>query len=175
MSGLSREAISQNIKTEKEAGKPQEQAVAIALSKSRGDRLDEALHRAAGLGGRLDALAGRMDAEFNEGDHPRSGDGKFGSGGGNTASVDLVKTTQLKAETKATGVKMYRERLRKGENIGPIEVVKAKDTGEYFLLDGHHRLAAYKAEGKKEIPIKIHAESSNGKKAREYVRAMRFG
>ena len=35
--GKSREAVSQNIKTEMEAGKPQKQAVAIALNKARGD------------------------------------------------------------------------------------------------------------------------------------------
>lgn len=35
--GKSREAISQNIKTEMKAGKPQKQAVAIALNKARGD------------------------------------------------------------------------------------------------------------------------------------------
>lgn len=38
--GSSREAISKNIKTEVEAGKPQKQAVAIALSKARGDADD---------------------------------------------------------------------------------------------------------------------------------------
>lgn len=37
VSGNSRAAISHNIKTEMEAGKPQKQAVAIALNKSRGD------------------------------------------------------------------------------------------------------------------------------------------
>lgn len=35
--GKSREAVSQNTKTEMEAGKPQKQAVAIALNKARGD------------------------------------------------------------------------------------------------------------------------------------------
>lgn len=34
-SGKSKEAVSSNIRTEKAAGKPQKQAVAIALSKSR--------------------------------------------------------------------------------------------------------------------------------------------
>ena len=34
-SGSSRKAVSSNIKTEMKAGKPQKQAVAIALSKSR--------------------------------------------------------------------------------------------------------------------------------------------
>jgi hypothetical protein len=33
-SGSSKETISQNIKTEREAGKPEKQAVAIALSKA---------------------------------------------------------------------------------------------------------------------------------------------
>jgi len=37
-SGKSRAAVSSNIKTEMKAGKPQKQAVAIALSKARGGR-----------------------------------------------------------------------------------------------------------------------------------------
>jgi len=36
--GSGRKAISSNIKTEMKAGKPQKQAVAIALSKARGGR-----------------------------------------------------------------------------------------------------------------------------------------
>lgn len=37
-SGSSRKVVSQNIKTEIKAGKPQKQAVAIALSKARGGK-----------------------------------------------------------------------------------------------------------------------------------------
>lgn len=53
--------------------------------------MDAALHRAAGLGARMDALAERMDA-FNEGDHPRDANGKFGSGGGH--GVSKVEPTE---------------------------------------------------------------------------------
>jgi hypothetical protein len=46
--GSSQEVISQNIKTEKAAGKPQEQAVAIALSKA-GKSNQDALRPSYGL------------------------------------------------------------------------------------------------------------------------------
>lgn len=59
-SGQSREAFSHNVKTEMEAGKSQEQAVAIAYSK-RGDQLDQALTRVADIGARLDSMAERVE------------------------------------------------------------------------------------------------------------------
>ncbi|HEY4153503.1 MAG TPA: hypothetical protein VGM38_09300 [Pseudolysinimonas sp.] len=53
-SGSSREVVSANIKTEIAAGKPQKQAVAIALSKSRGDcpqrDYHDACHRGDAIG-----------------------------------------------------------------------------------------------------------------------------
>lgn len=45
-----------NIETEVAAGKPQKQAVAIAYSKARGDRMDAAMDRLDGLMKRMDEL-----------------------------------------------------------------------------------------------------------------------
>jgi hypothetical protein len=62
------EAISRNIKTEKAAGKPQDQAVAIALNTAKGDstmtdRLDSILAKCDSMEKRVDALcASRSDA-----------------------------------------------------------------------------------------------------------------
>lgn len=67
-SGSSRSAVSANIRTEIEAGKPQKQAVAIALNKARGDALGggsvtiaELVTKAAGLASRADAAFDRAD------------------------------------------------------------------------------------------------------------------
>ena len=68
-SGSSREVIGHNIKTEEAAGKPQKQAVAIALNKARGDdydaMLDACMDRMDMVGRRIDALATRRDATLN--------------------------------------------------------------------------------------------------------------
>lgn len=55
----------------------------------------------------------------------------------NTWNADLVAT--------------YRERIRNGEQIDPIEVV-LDDKGAIFVVDGHHRARAAQLEGK-EIPF----------------------
>ena len=49
-----------------------------------------------------------------------------------------------------SGVEMYREKIRNGEHIDPIDITKAGD-----ILDGHHRYLAYKAEGKTEMPARV--------------------
>lgn len=66
-SGKSRAAFSHNVKTEVEAGKPQEQAVAIAYAKERGDsaisahctKMDAIADACEKLSGRMDAFQGR--------------------------------------------------------------------------------------------------------------------
>jgi 8-oxo-dGTP pyrophosphatase MutT (NUDIX family) len=68
--GSSKEAIGKNIATEIDAGKDPKQAAAIAYS-----------------------VARKADAEFNESDHPRGADGKFGSGGGSGKLTSDEKST----------------------------------------------------------------------------------
>lgn len=79
VSGSSREVISQNIATERNAGKPEKQAVAIAMNKSRSDeslllkniRLDalkDCADAVEGLMKRADALGARFDAEKEKGE-----------------------------------------------------------------------------------------------------------
>jgi hypothetical protein len=66
--GSSKAAFSSNVATERKAGKPQKQAVAIAYAqKERKDmdfesKLDAALDCAGALGARMDALSARRDA-----------------------------------------------------------------------------------------------------------------
>lgn len=112
--GKSKKAFSHNVKTEMKAGKPQKQAVAIAYSEAGEDSAEaeveaairagqeesEAEEEAAEAGKResthqkralekLQRLQERRSEaadEFKESDHPRSDDGKFGSGGGSGKS-----------------------------------------------------------------------------------------
>ena len=57
--GSSRSAFEHNVKTEIAAGKEQKQAVAIAYSKQRGDKLDAACVKLDALDKRMEALAQR--------------------------------------------------------------------------------------------------------------------
>jgi len=61
-----------------------------------GSKLDRALISAAVLTTRLALFSTRADAVFNEADHPRASDGKFGSGGGPSSplSQDDKETLQ---------------------------------------------------------------------------------
>ncbi len=54
-----------------------------------GSKLDRALASAAALSTRLALFQTRADAAFNEADHPRAEDGKFGSGGGGAKGLDF--------------------------------------------------------------------------------------
>lgn len=47
-------------------------------------KLDSAIEKAEKLSKKFDSVLRRADADFKESDHPRSSDGKFGSGGGST-------------------------------------------------------------------------------------------
>ena len=60
--GSSRETIGRNIATEEGAGKPAKQAIAIALSKSRGDAADALCDSVAALCDSVAKLVPRVDA-----------------------------------------------------------------------------------------------------------------
>jgi len=54
-------------------------------------------------------------------------------------------------------VMQYRNDIRKGNYVDPIQVMKAKPgmwgKGDYTITDGHHRYVAHKAEGKTHIQV----------------------
>jgi ParB-like chromosome segregation protein Spo0J len=50
-------------------------------------------------------------------------------------------------------VNSFRASIRAGRPIPPIEVRGTKEFG--IVFDGHHRLAAYKAEKQKTIPVRL--------------------
>ena len=139
-SGSSREVISRNIATERNAGRPPKQAEAIAFSKARGDeslpfdkiRLDalkDCADAVAALAARADALCARQDA-FSEGDHPRASDGKFGSGGGGKKSGGAPS-------------KEVASHMAKFHGNGASEAMQAR---EKYKAAGNHE-AAEKAHG----------------------------
>jgi hypothetical protein len=74
-----------------------------------GSKLDRALASAAALTTRMALFQTRADATFNEADHPRAPDVKFGSGGGSSAKLvgkhhDLVTKVGFKPSEHAPGV-----------------------------------------------------------------------
>jgi len=51
---------------------------------------------------------------------------------------------------------MFAENMRDGFEIDPIEIqVHPKDSNKYRILDGAHRLQAYKEIGTTELPVHI--------------------
>lgn len=82
--GTGKEAFSKNVETEMAAGKPQKQAVAIAYSKQRKNRMNkDTAKQAMNL---IHALDKALDA-WNESSHKRAANGQFGSGGGSGNSA----------------------------------------------------------------------------------------
>ena len=137
--GSSKEVISKNIATEVAAGKPQKQAVAIALNEARGDafaeqsaqedtswhtKLDSAVEGVVRLGSRLDALELKnmsVDAlrryYFNQPKH-----------GG--------RETEIEAEFKRRGLKLDAlEKSRKDAGGDKVALAKVEDTAKaYYSL-----------------------------------------
>jgi hypothetical protein len=120
-------------------------------------------------------------------DEPRNESGEWESGGGGgksgkwaagkkgNAPLSAIKTSQAASETNKEQVKSYREQIRSGKKLAPLEVVYTKEDKKFRLLDGHHRYLAYKAEGVKKVPVRVAYVAPTVKKANSYIRAMRFG
>lgn len=62
------------------------------------------------------------------------------------AYVDMKK---IVADSKVypEGVKMYQDRIKRGEDIGTITLIKHPKEDLYAVLDGHHRFYAYSNMG----------------------------
>ena len=60
---------------------------------------------------------------------------------------------KIVADTKVSpeAIELYKQKIKNGEKIPPIIVVKHPKFEVYAVLDGHHRYYAYSELGKKEI------------------------
>jgi hypothetical protein len=60
---------------------------------------------------------------------------------------------KIVADTKVSpeAIEMYKQKIKNGEKIAPIIVVKHPKFDVYAVLDGHHRYYAYLELGKKKV------------------------
>lgn len=70
---------------------------------------------------------------------------------------------KLIADTKVDpkAIEMYRQKIRNGEKIGPIIVIKHPKFDVYAVLDGHHRYYALLELGKKMVDCALAGDFSS--------------
>lgn len=75
----------------------------------------------------------------------------------------LVPIKEIVADTKVTreGVDRYKKKIKNGEKIAPLIVVRHPKFHKYAVLDGHHRYYAYLELGKKEVNCAIAGDFSS--------------
>ena len=75
----------------------------------------------------------------------------------------LVPIDEIVADTKVSreGVEGYKQKIKSGEKIAPIIVVKHPKFEKYAVLDGHHRYYAYLELGKKEVNCALAGDFSS--------------
>ena len=74
-----------------------------------------------------------------------------------------VPIKKIVADTKVSreGVDGYKQKIKKGEKIAPVIVVKHPKFEKYAVLDGHHRYYAYLELGKKEVNCTLGGDFSS--------------
>jgi hypothetical protein len=115
----------------------------------------------------LPTAPGSVDAvDFNPNHDER---GLFSSGGV-MISIDRIKPTQPKKETTQAGVDKYVADFKSGKKVKPIVAIHDRESGDYLVLDGHHRLAAAKQSGLGSMAVRSAASVKTSKEAHQYVR-----
>jgi hypothetical protein len=68
-----------------------------------------------------------------------------------------IRTEKIVADSKvySMGVKRYEDKIRHGEDVGTIIVIKHPKKELYAVLDGHHRYWAQKKMGIKKIKCAV--------------------
>jgi hypothetical protein len=71
--------------------------------------------------------------------------------------AEYISIKKIVADSKvySEGVKKYENRIRNGDDIGTIIVIKHPKKELYAVLDGHHRYWAQKEMGIKEIKCAV--------------------
>jgi ParB-like nuclease domain len=74
-----------------------------------------------------------------------------------------VPIEEIVADIKVTreGVDGYKQKIKSGEKIAPLIVVKHPKFDKYAVLDGHHRYYAYLELGKKEVDCALAGDFSS--------------
>ena len=74
-----------------------------------------------------------------------------------------VPIEEIVADTKVSreGVEGYKHKIKTGEKIAPVIVVKHPRFKKYAVLDGHHRYYAYLELGKKEVDCALSGDFSS--------------
>jgi phage-related protein (TIGR01555 family) len=115
------------------------------------------------------------DAGYKETDHPRDKNGRWATTpGSKMVDIGAVKTMQGRDETDKVTLEMYREHIRAGTRLSPLDVIHVKETGNYHVLDGHHRLYAARDEKLGRVRVRVAAKVDKVREATKYYRAMRF-
>jgi hypothetical protein len=75
----------------------------------------------------------------------------------------LVPIEEIVADTKVSreGVEGYKQKIKSGEKIAHIIVVKHPKFKKYAVLDGHHRYYAYLELGRKEVNCALAGDFSS--------------
>ena len=70
---------------------------------------------------------------------------------------------KLVADTKVDpeAIEMYKKKIKNGEKIAPLIVVKHPKFEKYAVLDGHHRYYAFLELGKKEVDCALSGDFSS--------------
>jgi hypothetical protein len=70
--------------------------------------------------------------------------------------LDQIDASHKQGALHRPGVKMYREMVRARKKLPPLRLECGR-RGQYELLDGFHRFAALRAEGRKYADVQVTA------------------
>ena len=73
--------------------------------------------------------------------------------------IEVDKKYQARVAMSLDLIQEYKERIEQGDEFPPIEVFNVKS--RYILVDGFHRLSAYKKVGQKRVKVKINSKGSD--------------
>jgi hypothetical protein len=101
----------------------------------------------------LSSVEVRMDLEWNESDHPRAADGKFGSGGGGSVAHGAKSYIKSLAGKKGSGAGMIKHMLQAGTYSKADIIAATKEVG--FNLGGNpsYAIEAYHKQMMNPPPI----------------------
>ncbi len=75
----------------------------------------------------------------------------------------FLSIEKIVADTKVSfeAIEFYKQKIRRGEKLAPLIVVKHPNLVLYAILDGHHRYYAYLELGRKEVECALAGDFSS--------------